>query len=152
MCKTRTPKPIFDTEGRILASLAGQPSDDTYHEDTWKAHEAIQRAGQSMKFSQKETCHRRGNFPAKNVGVSYGMGQVEPDNVSCGIHKEALDGLIEEESIQRMAAYASGKKCYVVLNECLKPIPAAFALWAPKVHGYYKKNLDALFDRLPHLK
>lgn len=102
--------PLFDAESRIFAVLAGQPSDVTYGDATQKAHEAIMRAGASMRFSPKEKCHRRGNFPAKNVGVSYGMGQGAPDNLNCGIHTEALRGLLEEESIRRMAAFASCKQ------------------------------------------
>lgn len=67
--------------------------------------------GEKANFSPHQTEHRRGNFPALAVGISYGNGQLQPsalkDGVT-GVHAEMLQRLVGHAAVQRMAAFASG--------------------------------------------
>lgn len=94
----------------MFAVLVGRPANDpTYLQDCGRAFEAISRAGESANFRPEEKRHRRGCFPAINVGVSHGNGTTAPCQLSNGPHELMLSGLQAEKSIQRLAAFASGK-------------------------------------------
>ncbi|KAF9492513.1 hypothetical protein BDN71DRAFT_1199568, partial [Pleurotus eryngii] len=93
-----------------------------------------------LGFDLKETeCkHRRGSFPALAVGVSYGNGQREPARLAAGEtgpNAEGLRRLLNDPAVQRMASYGD----------------SAFQMWAPKLHAYYKGQLDKMYSALPHL-
>ncbi|KAJ7124030.1 hypothetical protein C8R43DRAFT_899244, partial [Mycena crocata] len=127
--------PIVDSKSRIVAVLAGQPRDPTYAADATAAYHAILDERKRAQFSAKASTHRRGPFPALNVGLSYGKGQRIPGYLRNGHHAALLQRLIGNPSIRRMACFAS----------------AAFSLWAPKVFQYYKEHDAALRQHLPHL-
>ncbi|TFK18416.1 hypothetical protein FA15DRAFT_565693, partial [Coprinopsis marcescibilis] len=79
--------------------------------------------------------HRRGRFPAVNVGTSYGQGSKKPANLR---HHdvELVERLLRDKDVQRLATFGS----------------YSFSLWAPRLYGYYKEKLDALFTRMPELQ
>jgi len=70
---------ILDKEGRIIAVLVGQPDDPKWIDVVGDAAEVmpeVQRLGIDMElFADKNLRHRRGEFLAIPVGVSFGGGQ-----------------------------------------------------------------------------
>jgi hypothetical protein len=55
--------------------LAGQPRDDAWDTVERGASEAIRMGGEQASFTSKQRCHRRGQFLALAIGVSFGGGQ-----------------------------------------------------------------------------
>lgn len=133
--------------------LAGRPNDPSYVEAGDRAAEAIIREGQTANFPSKEKKHRRGPFPAKQRGVQYGKGQPQPTDLKNGPYDAMLERLTDDPDIARHATYQSSAP--LTLSSLLLMqifTVAAFKLWAPKVYSYYKSHLDAMYDKLPHLK
>lgn len=104
-----TPRPITDSSKRIFACLAGRPDDPTYDLACKDAFESIVREGQAAQFTSAEKKHRRGHFPALATGISYGKGQKRPTRLDAGVHSAMLRRLVGNQSIERLATYASGK-------------------------------------------
>ncbi|KAJ6456564.1 hypothetical protein C8R47DRAFT_929847, partial [Mycena vitilis] len=131
-----TPRPIIDKHGRIIAVLAGQPGHDAYSAAVHGAFIAIRDAGYEARFPASMRRHRRGLFAAINVGVSYGKGQTTPCWLNNKEYDELVDGLLANDHIARLAGFAD----------------AAFALWAPRLYGYYRKYDQALHTHFPKLR
>ena len=74
---------------RIFAVLAGRPDNYTYLQSSRAAYEAFAKEGQEAMFSPGITKHRRGHFPAVNVGVTCGNGLGEPANLKAEKHMVA---------------------------------------------------------------
>ncbi|KAK0217789.1 hypothetical protein IW262DRAFT_1275064, partial [Armillaria fumosa] len=127
--------PIVDREGRIVAVMAGQPHDPSYSAACMEAHDAILREGAAANFC-KLSNHRRGGFLVVNVGISYGKGQRVPSRLQNGALAAIINRLVGSEAVMRMATYAS----------------ASYNLWAPRLHRHYTDHLDALYEKLPHLR
>lgn len=140
--------------------LAGHPDDPTYLAATREAFALMQSASVEEEFRPGEKVHRRGNFPALAVGISYGNGQTEPTELSEGVkgkglHANLLQKLVGHEAVSRMAAFSSGESIHCVFSDrrlIHREITAAFALWAPRVYGYYQTRLKIMYQALPHLK
>jgi len=70
---------ILDKEGWIVAILVGQPDDPGWLyviDDAAKVMQEVQQMGAELDlFSEKSLDHRRGEFLAIPVGVSFGGGQ-----------------------------------------------------------------------------
>ncbi|KAK0482950.1 hypothetical protein EDD18DRAFT_1084577, partial [Armillaria luteobubalina] len=130
------PRPIVDREGRIVAVMAGQPHDPSYSAACMEVHDAILREGAAANFCKPSTSHRRGDFPAVNVGISYGKGQRVPSRLQNGALAAIINRLVGSEAAMRMATYAS----------------ASLNLWAPRLHRHYADHLDALYSKLPNLR
>jgi hypothetical protein len=67
---------LLDNEKHIIGVLVRQPKD----EEAWRSvhmgvFDAFKKAAERMTFSKKERRHRRGAFPAKAHGISFGGGQ-----------------------------------------------------------------------------
>lgn len=101
-------RPFIDEAGRIFAIAAGKPCDKSYDQAANNAFQAIQDTGTGVKFNAKSTTHRRGGFPALNVGVSYGKGQKQPESLKTDPYSDILLGLLENPAISRLASFASG--------------------------------------------
>ncbi|KAJ7142554.1 hypothetical protein C8R44DRAFT_603506, partial [Mycena epipterygia] len=86
-----TAQPIIDSQGRIIAALAGQPRNADYREAVEHAFRAIRDAGDEACFPASMRRHRRGLFAAISVGLSYGKGQATP----CWLHNKEYTGLAE---------------------------------------------------------
>lgn len=82
--------PITDDRLRVVGVCAGYPDDSTWEATHIAAAEAIDRARQAFRyFSEKWIRHRRGDFLALAVGVSYGGGQkVNPSNLPSTHHSQ----------------------------------------------------------------
>ncbi|KAJ7155576.1 hypothetical protein C8R43DRAFT_1000503 [Mycena crocata] len=127
------PRPIVDAMGRIAAVLAGQPRDPTYAADATAAYKRHPHRAQRHTFLGQNDHHRRGPFPALNVGLSYGKGQRVPSYLRNGHNAALLQRLIGNPAFDGMACFAS----------------AAFSLWAPKVFHptSHLPHLPRNFDR-----
>lgn len=99
--------PLYDRKNRIYASLSGRPAGDSYGTAASNSFFRILEEGSDANFHRSHSVHRRGNFPALNVGVSYGMGQQVPASLKNEVHASLLDRLIQDPSIQRIAAFGS---------------------------------------------
>ncbi len=104
----RDPRPIVDAKDRIIAVMAGQTSDPTYGSLCMDAFDEIMLEGQAARF-RKSSKHRRGPFPAVNVGISYGKGQKVPSRLQNGVLAAVVNRLVGSKAVIRMATYASGE-------------------------------------------
>ncbi|KAF5377194.1 hypothetical protein D9615_006459 [Tricholomella constricta] len=120
---------------RVESLAAASVNDPSYAESCRRAYEAIMEEGRRANFSDAEHNHRRGNFPAINVGVTMAPGAAHPTNLGLGPHKGMAQRLLNNPDIMRIAHFADG----------------AFNLWAPNIHQRYRNHLNPLFDRLPDL-
>lgn len=103
-------RPITDSSGRIVAVLAPPPSDLSYIESTKQAFEKMKHEVAQANFSPKELFdHRRGDFHALNIGLSYGNGHTRPTHFNGGRYQKIADALLEDAHIQRLASYQDGK-------------------------------------------
>ncbi|KAJ7690435.1 hypothetical protein B0H14DRAFT_2420447 [Mycena olivaceomarginata] len=128
-----TPRPLIDANGRIIAVLAGQPRNDAYRLAVERAFRAISDAAVEARFPASMRKHRRGLFAAMNVGLSYGKGQTTPCWLNNKEYTGIADSLLEDQDIGRMAGFAD----------------AAFALWAPRLYGYYPRMRRPAADASP---
>ncbi|KAG6825793.1 hypothetical protein H0H92_002431 [Tricholoma furcatifolium] len=129
----KTCMPLVCKDGRIFAVLVGQPDDPSYAESCRLASEAIMEEGHNATFSQAELNHKRGAFPAVNIGVTMGLGATYPTNLA---HSAMMDHLLGNRHIQRLARFAD----------------TAFNLWAPKVHKKFRDHLLPLFKDHSYLR
>ncbi|KAJ3907754.1 hypothetical protein F5879DRAFT_763199, partial [Lentinula edodes] len=132
----RTPIPIVDRSGRVVAVLAGQPGSD-YAQELLEAFNLFSEAGKEAGLGPTAAGgpHKRGRFPAFNRGMTMGMGSPTPVAINPGFMGSILNRLVGAQAVRRMAAYQN----------------AAFSLWAPRVYGEYKNAHDAVRDKLPCL-
>ncbi|KAH9920397.1 uncharacterized protein B0H18DRAFT_1121990 [Fomitopsis serialis] len=129
----RTPRPITDESGRVIAVLSGAPNDPAWTGVHTGAAAAISEARTKLSFSRKDVVHRRGNFPALAVGISYGGGQKQPANlVHSRANEASLTSLLASEHIQRIASFGSN----------------VFSTWAPRLFNYYVSG--AARGKLPY--
>ncbi|KAF8076820.1 hypothetical protein FPV67DRAFT_1406050 [Lyophyllum atratum] len=127
--------PLLCSEDRVFGCAVGRPQDPTFEKSCQLAYEAIMEEGRNTAFSYAEINHRRGSFPAVNVGVTMGPGARYPTNLKPR-HADMLSRLLGNPHIIRLTNFAD----------------AAFNLWAPKVHKHYRDHLSPLFDRLTYLR
>ncbi|KAF8137749.1 hypothetical protein K438DRAFT_1639164 [Mycena galopus ATCC 62051] len=132
----RTPRPLLDGHGRIIAVLAGRPAGEGYHNAALAAFYAIRDAGSEARFPASMRRHRRGLFAAINVGLSYGKGQKAPSWVHNKDYDKIGNDLLANPFVNRLAGFAD----------------AAFALWAPRLYADYRAHDAALRIHLPHLR
>ncbi|KAF4581777.1 hypothetical protein EYR40_002795 [Pleurotus pulmonarius] len=134
-----TPRPLVDSAGRVFAVLAGKPHDASFDGACESLYKLMDHELSAFEMKEGQTRHRRGNFPAFAVGVSYGNGQTEPSRLvagDAGPNSEGLTRIIQSPELQRIASYGD----------------AAFQLWAPRLHSYYRDHVERLHEALPHLR
>lgn len=85
--------------------LAGRPFDPSYEKDAEDLFDIMVKEGDDARLGPAD--HHRGAFPAINVGVSFGQGQLHPINLKNGLHTDMVARLLESKSAQRLASYAS---------------------------------------------
>ncbi|KAG6808654.1 hypothetical protein H0H92_003380 [Tricholoma furcatifolium] len=132
----RTCMPLISEDKLIFAVLVGQPNDPMYTKACEQAFEAIAEEGRCAEFKDSELRHKRGEFPAINVGVTMGIGATYPTNLPTGNHTGMISRLLANEHIKRIAHFADG----------------AFNLWAPNVYKQYQERLFPLFKNLTYLQ
>jgi hypothetical protein len=103
------PRPILDSEDRVVAVLAGRPKNPRFLEAADLACRAIFEEGKSVSFKHSERNHVRGLFPAINVGVARPPGSPEPANLSA--HPQMVARLLANSNVQILASYASCGSC-----------------------------------------
>ncbi|KAH9483731.1 hypothetical protein JR316_0003207 [Psilocybe cubensis] len=123
-----TPVPFVSEDGRIFMVLAGRPKDPAYERATEEAFDLLREAGHTTAFTHEDYSENRGHYPALNIGVTHGVGTHSPLN-RVQRHPKITAKLLQSESIQRMASFAS----------------SAFATWSPKVYNHYKLYMDKIF-------
>ncbi|THV00353.1 hypothetical protein K435DRAFT_854823 [Dendrothele bispora CBS 962.96] len=131
-----TPRPILDCKGRIIGALAGRPKHENYTEACRDMYNKLMEVGESRQIKHHQSKlppGRRGNFPAYNVGLSYGKGQKRPQRLKNEKNvAPLLDSLLDVKSVQNVASFQS----------------ATFLAWAPKLNRHYKVYLDKIYERL----
>ncbi|TFK61426.1 hypothetical protein BDN72DRAFT_936115, partial [Pluteus cervinus] len=125
----KTPRPILDGDGRVFAVLVGQPDNPNFATSCDRVLSLMLQEGETVEFLRKDKRHRRGNFPAVNVGVMHGKGTQHPINISTAPYASTIQRLLENPDVQRLAAFSS----------------AAFQQWFPQIFDYYKQRLDRLW-------
>ncbi|KAI0054866.1 hypothetical protein BV25DRAFT_1816415, partial [Artomyces pyxidatus] len=125
---------IVDKSNRIIAVLAGAPEGEDWSKCIAGATAAFKEAQSTLVFPRG--LRRRGNFPTISVGVSFGGGQVEPQNLRQNKRNvETLNKLLENRFLRRLAGFGS----------------SVFAHMAPKLFVHYYEYLDPLFQRSKNL-
>ncbi|TEB27663.1 hypothetical protein FA13DRAFT_1603367, partial [Coprinellus micaceus] len=133
----RTPQVIVEKNtGRIVAILAGRPSDPSYVESMLRATDAILRAREQADFTHDECHHDRADDSAAlNYGIYYGGGGEVPGNLKNGRHTEILEALVSNPDLSRMASFAD----------------AAFRLWSPDAYESVREVVNKLCEHDPRI-
>jgi hypothetical protein len=66
--------PILGSKQEVLVLLAGRPSDPSYVEDLKDLEGNMHVVRLQLHFPQEHQNHRRGAYPTKSTGISYGGG------------------------------------------------------------------------------
>jgi len=142
----RTPIPIVDKEGRVVALLAGRPADENWDEVQEAAAALLEKIRVDCPEFD-EGCHWRGDFPTLRCGVSHGGGRTQPMNfVNSPKKQRALEELNSHPSFVRIAGFMNCTP-HAFGTACIANIPSAvLATWAPKLHEHYVKNITSLFS------
>ncbi|KAG6808336.1 hypothetical protein H0H92_004438 [Tricholoma furcatifolium] len=111
----KTCRPLTTAEGKVFIILVGQPDDPTYKDAHQAAYDVLEHEGAKATFTPSKTQHKRGTFPALNVGVTMGMGARYPTNACTGKHEELLARLTSNKHIVRLANFADSKSGAVLL-------------------------------------
>jgi hypothetical protein len=100
--------PILDREGRLVAILAGRPTDESWPEMTRQGAEELEEARGRCHIPAKSRRHRRGQFVALRCGVSHGGGQKVPGNLKNNSpNDEVVAELNQKEPFRRMSGFAT---------------------------------------------
>jgi|SRR5271169_1218655 len=104
----RKSMPILDSEGRIVAILAGCPNDKCWPELNRQAAKALEEA--RVRCNMRDKKHRRGIFPSLRGGVLLGGGQTMPMNAKNGDQAgEIVTDLNGRESFRRISGFTNSK-------------------------------------------
>ncbi|KAJ7796029.1 hypothetical protein B0H14DRAFT_3495283 [Mycena olivaceomarginata] len=99
---------IIDRGGHVIGVLVCPPAPgETWDAVVQAATAAMRAARDKMLFPPSACSHRRGNFPAPADGFGFGGGRKTVGNIkaSSQTNRAAMDELLEDQSIQRMATY-----------------------------------------------
>lgn len=106
-----TPTSIVDGSSRLVAVLAGHPSDARWSQLHRQAAQALEERRSRCFIPKSKRKHWCGNFVVLQCGVSHGSGQTQPGNmVNHARNEQILKELNELEPFKRMAGFASGKR------------------------------------------
>jgi len=89
--------------------LAGRPKDPAYLTAVQDAALEMIGEAKSATFAPHERSHRRGEYAAASVGVSFGNGHIKPSRLQDSIHYDMMAWLLRSKSISRITTFASGK-------------------------------------------
>ncbi|KAJ7360911.1 hypothetical protein DFH08DRAFT_685201 [Mycena albidolilacea] len=130
---------IIDRGGHVIGVLVCPPAPgETWDAVVQAATAAMRAACDKMLFPPSACSHRRGNFPAPTDGFGFGGGRKTVGNIkaSSQTNRAAMDKLLEDQSIQRMATY---------------PIPVFQAVCFP-IYSDYHCAKQTLLQKNPHLR
>ncbi|KAF9527082.1 hypothetical protein CPB83DRAFT_429994 [Crepidotus variabilis] len=128
--------PVLDSLKRVVVVLVGMPHGESYKASIRNAFKLMEKLGGSASFSDKETSHLRGHFPAINAGISLGPGGKIPTRVLVGSHEEMVQCLLDNKDVQRLASHQD----------------ASFKFWQPKLYAHYDNMMAKLKGRMPNLR
>ncbi|KAH9885130.1 hypothetical protein C8Q73DRAFT_652558 [Cubamyces lactineus] len=132
----RQPRPILDRQDRVFAVLGGRPRGDNWSTVNPSMQRIFQECKTAYSANSQQTNHRRGDFTAINVGISYGGGQKQVSNLSHSAPNRAvLNSMLQLQPVCRIANFG---------NSLLQ-------LFAPRMHGHYGSTLNALCAQHSHL-
>ncbi|KAH9857331.1 hypothetical protein C2E23DRAFT_721296, partial [Lenzites betulinus] len=133
-----TPRPILSREGKVIAVLVGQPRDANWHDVNTEMQEIMENARDAYQPPPQKAGEGRGDFISMSTGISYGGGQTRPMNVSAKteLNANVMGSLRVQKPVKRVANFGN----------------SAFQLFAPRLHEYYGKTLDALCHADPGLQ
>lgn len=133
----------------------GQPDRDDYRAAVSRAYDFIKREAAKVHFPSAMRHHRRGLYATVVVGLTLGLGQLEPTWVDTKEYTPLVERLIQNKDVARMTAFASGMYHQPVSFYHLPltlALPAAFALWAPRLHACYVDYNAKISEQFPHLR
>ncbi|KAJ7576807.1 hypothetical protein C8J56DRAFT_371364 [Mycena floridula] len=129
----KTETPILDSDYRLVGLLAGCPKGENWMKEVHDPLlEAMKDERERVSFTYDECNHRRGIYASVTGGISFGGGQIYPQNLS-DMRKpllESFDRLAKLPYTKRLAGF--GNKSLMMHN--------------PAMHQYYKETLDAICD------
>ncbi|KAG6818288.1 hypothetical protein H0H93_006256, partial [Arthromyces matolae] len=128
----REPMVLTDEEGNIWGVLAGRPGDPSFASAADNALAFIMEKSNEAGVTEEAEQHLRGDYPAFNVGYTYGNGGQTPSLRDNGKHNEMLQAIMDNLDVQRLLTYAS----------------ASFQLWAPRLYQYYADHMKSLWSLL----
>ena len=102
---------IFDSEDCIIGACVGPPDVAEWPDVHRAVFEKVNAEREQATFAKEERKHRRGRFPAINVGISMGTGPSHPGVLELGSHSDMAERLVADPNIIRMANHASGTRC-----------------------------------------
>lgn len=102
------PRPILDSEGRIIALIAGAPNEATYKKDAMDLFDVIVEESNSRTFTKKERKHKRGDFPAINFGFTLPNGFDCPRNLDNKHHAEKIERICGTRGFERISGHQNG--------------------------------------------
>ena len=85
---------IFDAKDRIIVACVGPPDTAAWPAVQSAAFEAFNAERERADFADEECDHRRGQFPAINVGISMGTGPSHPGVLRHGKHTGMVERLL----------------------------------------------------------
>lgn len=150
-----TTRPIIDpATKKVFMVLVPPPDDPTFAESGLRVYDLLANTGLTAKFSKEQKIHRRGNFPAINVGLTYGQGNKKPTNL-LNSDPAAVDTLLVDKDVNRLAGYASCGLCsrlpFATAANRLEYLDI-FSMWGPKLYQYYRTQLNMLYEHMPVLR
>lgn len=95
-------------DGTVYAVVAGRPNDATYIADQNDVAKAMHTTGGHLVFRPNQLVHKRGDFPAVNVGVTHARGTTQPVNLKVDDPK-VINDLLTLPALQRMVKFANGE-------------------------------------------
>ncbi|KAG6827849.1 hypothetical protein H0H92_010265 [Tricholoma furcatifolium] len=126
---------IADRNDVIIAIVGGRPNDPTYVEAADELLELMKTSYEAERGrfddDRKSSVHRRGAFPALNVGTMYGMGTTAPTQLNNGRFTGLVNKIIRSEPFQRLMPYGS----------------ATVQIWAPRLYEYLHSHLNWIWDQ-----
>ncbi|KAF7984571.1 hypothetical protein HWV62_13787 [Athelia sp. TMB] len=133
----RTPIPIKDASGVVIALLGGRPSDSGWDELAATAASAVEESRSRLDLTYEDAHHRRGDFVAIPDGFVHGNGTTEPTNLYLNdTNRLVMDELYSMPEFARLSGFSNN----------------LFATWWPKLYDYYASTIDSLCEHHPYLQ
>lgn len=169
----RESAPIVDAHDRIVGVVGGKPrGDPTWDASMDKVADDISRARDQMLFREEDMQHRRGDFPAAGMGISFGGGQgvstaasltefsdsfnpfQEPASLRMSMtNLLILSSLFASAGVLRIFGFTNCKpSCSSPHSLSLISNPGLFATFAPQVYAFYQSNMELLLKWNPNLR
>ncbi|SJL08346.1 uncharacterized protein ARMOST_11709 [Armillaria ostoyae] len=117
---------IIDREGHVIVVMAEHPNDPDWDNVHTEVADKLETSRRHCKLDREHWHHRHGTFAALSNGISYGGGQMHPQNLHHSMkNTKVLSSLLNCMAFIRLAGFGS----------------AAFATWVPSLFCYYATHL-----------